>query len=98
MTCGEQPQREWQHSASLVSIVGHAIKAHGLDQEILERRFVDRRYSARGAQSATTERGPAGYELPVRVGASCHGTMSFGESSDVSIQRRHARPPSGAGS
>src|SRR4051812_5543810 len=50
------------------------------------------------AYSITTERVPARYECPGTAGAVCQGTISCGESSVVSIHRRHGRPSPRSGS
>ena len=50
------------------------------------------------ANRTTTERDAARYSLQEREEAVCHGTMSSGVSREVSIHRRHSRPPLSAGS
>src|SRR5215469_8933571 len=55
------------------------------------RRVVDYGLVA-GAQSTITERGPTAYEDPESEGASFHGTMSAGDSSEVSIHRLQEFP------
>src|SRR4029450_4934253 len=48
--------------------------------------------SPRRLINTTTERGPARYVCPVTTGAEGQSWISFGESRDVSIHRRHGWP------